>query len=166
MKLRIGRYRSIAILVMMLVAPLCVSADVVTDWNAIAVQSSVTASRPGQTGIIDIAMVHVAMYDAIQAIEKQYEPYFVEIPGASGSPEAAAAKAAHAVLVSRFPAQASSLDLNYHQYLLMHGLAEDDPGVNVGAKTAAVIIAMRACDGSFPVPAPPPFIGGTELGVW
>jgi hypothetical protein len=90
----------------------------------------------------------------------------VEIPGASGSPEAAAAKAAHDVLVSRFPAQAASLDTAYQQYLLNHGLSESDPGVAVGARAAAGIIALRACDGSFPNPAPPPFVGGTALGMW
>jgi len=82
-------------------------------------------------------MVHVAIHDAVQAIEKRYEPYYVEIPGSTGSPEAAAAKAAHDVLVSRFPAQTSALDTTYQQYLLLHGLAENDPGVSVGAKAAA-----------------------------
>lgn len=139
-------------------------ADVVTDWNAIAVQATVTAARA--TGVLDIAMVQAAIYDAVQAIERRFEPYYVEIPGASGSPEAAAAKAAHDVLVNHFPAQAASLDTTYQQYLFNHGLAETDPGVAVGATAAAGIIALRACDGSFPVPPPPPFIGGTTPGVW
>jgi hypothetical protein len=116
--------------------------------------------------MLDVAMVQLAIYDAVQSIEKKYEPYCVEISGASGSPEAAAAKAAHDVLASRFPAQAANLDTIYQQYLLNHGLADNDPGVAVGAKAAAGIIALRACDGSFPNPAPPPFIGGTDIGVW
>jgi hypothetical protein len=116
--------------------------------------------------MIDVAMVHVAVYDAVQAIEKKYEPYYVEIPGATGSLEAAGATAAHDVLVSRFPAQATSLDSTYQLYLLMHGVASNDPGIKVGARAAAGIIALRACDGSFPNPAPPPFIGGTGVGVW
>lgn len=141
-------------------------ADAVADWNAIAVQATLTGARPGPTGVIDIATVHAAIYDAVQAIERRYEPYYVEIKGASGSPVAAAAKAAHDVLVNRFPAQAASLDATYQQYLSTHGLAETDPGVAVGAAAAAGIIALRACDGSFPNPAPPPFVGGTGLGVW
>jgi len=156
----------LSMLVVMLAVPACVRADVVSDWNAIAVQSTVTAARPGQTGMLDVAMVQLAIYDAVQSIEKKYEPYYVEIPGASGSPEAAAAKAAHDVLVSRFPAQAANLGTIYQQYLLNHGLADNDPGVAVGAKAAAGIIALRACDGSFPNPAPPPFTGGTDIGVW
>ena len=153
-------------LFVLLAVPACVRADAVSDWNAIAVQSTITAARPGQTGMLDVAMVQLAIYDAVQSIEKKYEPYYVEIPGASGSPEAAAAKAAHDVLVSRFPAQAANLDTTYQQYLFNHGLADNDPGVAVGAKAAAGIIALRACDGSFPNPAPPPFTGGTEIGVW
>ena len=166
MKLNIRTWRNIAVLVILLAAPASVSADAVTDWNAIAVQAIVTGARPGQTGMLDVAMVHAAVYDAVQAIEKRYEPYYVEIPGASGSPEAAAAKAAHDVLVNRFPAQTSFLDLTYQQYLLSHGLSESDPGTAVGAKAAAGIITLRACDGSCPNPAPPPFIGGTAIGMW
>lgn len=166
MKRKRQTWRNIAILAILLSAPPSVWADAVSDWNAIAVQATVTAARPGQTGVIDVAMVQVAIFDAVQAIEKRYEPYYVEIPGAAGSPEAAAAKAAHDVLVNRFPAQAPSFDLAYQQFLLSHGLSDNDPGVSVGARAAAGIIALRACDGSFPNPAPPPFTGGTGLGVW
>ncbi|MCM3874137.1 MAG: vanadium-dependent haloperoxidase [Pyrinomonadaceae bacterium] len=166
MKLKLQTCAAVAILAIMLAAPTSARADAVSDWNAIAVQATVTAARPGPTGVIDTAMVQAAVYDAVQAIEKRYEPYYVEIPGASGSPVAATAKAAHDVLVSRFPAQTASLDMTYQQYLVSNGLLETDPGVAVGARAAAGIIALRACDGSFPVPAPPPFIGGTNPGVW
>ena len=166
MKSKLFISQTISMLFVLLAVPACVRADAVSDWNAIAVQSTITAARPGQTGMIDVAMVQLAVYDAVQAIEKKYEPYYVEIPGAAGSPEAAAAKAAHDILVSRFPAQAANLDTTYQQYLFNHGLADNDPAVAVGAKAAAGIIALRACDGSFPNPAPPPFIGGTDIGVW
>src|SRR5215510_7452419 len=166
MKPKPQTWRKIAILAIMLATPASVSADVVTDWNVIALQAIVSAARPGPTGVLDIAMVQAAVYDAVQAIERRYEPYYVEIKGASGSPEAAAAKAAHDVLVNRFPAQAAALDTAYQQYLSDRGLAANDPGVEVGATAAAGIIRLRACDGSFPVPEPPPFIGGTDPGTW
>jgi hypothetical protein len=166
MKVKLQLWSNVFVFFVLLIVPSTISADVVTDWNAIAVQATVTAARPGQSGMIDVAMVQVAVYDAVQAIENKYEPYYVEILGASGSPEVAAARAAHDVLVSRFPTQAASLDSTYQLYLLMHGLAESDPGVKVGARAAAAIIALRACDGSFPNPAPPPFTGGTGIGVW
>lgn len=166
MKPKPQTWRKFALLAILLATPASVSADVVTDWNVIALQAIITAARPGPTGVLDIAAVHAAVYDAVQAIERRYEPYYVQIKGASGSPIAAAAKAAHDVLVNRFPAQAAALDMTYQQYLLANGLSETDPGVAVGATAAAGIIALRACDGSFPSPAPPPFIGGTEIGVW
>ena len=85
---------------------------------------------------------------------------------ATGSPEAAAAKAAHDVLVAILPGQAAVLDTTYHSYFASHGLAEDDPGVNIGAAAAAGILALRANDGRLPSPLPPPYTGGTEPGQW
>src|SRR5687767_9905506 len=79
-----------------------VRADAVTDWNATAVQAVLNAgaTRPGPAGALDMAAVHAAIYDAVQAIEKDYQPYYVDMPGASGSTAAATAKAAHDVLVN------------------------------------------------------------------
>ena len=130
MNLKLRALSNVSMLLLMLAVPACVRADVVSDWNAIAVQSTITAARPGQTGMLDVAMVQLAIYDAVQAIEKKYEPYYVEIPGASGSPEAAAAKAAHDVLVSRFPSQAANLDTAYQQYLLNHAYHQPRPADN------------------------------------
>lgn len=166
MKLKLQTCATFAVVAIMLAVPLSASADVVSDWNAIAVQATITGARPGPTGVLDIAMVQAAVYDAVQAIDKRFKPYQTEIPGASGSPVAAAAKAAHDVLVSRFPGQLASLDLTYNQYLANHFLNQTDPGVTVGAIAAAGIITLRANDGSFPLPAPPAFFGGTDIGVW
>ena len=99
------------------------------------------------TAIIDIAVVHAAVYDAVQNIGGKYKPYHVQIPGASGSPEAAAAKAAHDTLVKLFPTKAEKLGTTYKEYLAKKGLKEDDPGVAVGQKAAAGILALRADDG-------------------
>ena len=114
--------------------------------------------------MLDFAKVHAAIYDAVQAIEGDFEPYAGPIPGASGSPEAAAAKAAHDVLVSLFPTQAGALDGIYDDYLADHFLDADDPGVAVGQQAAANVIAFRTGDGAFA--ALPPFVGFNETGVW
>jgi hypothetical protein len=88
MKLKLQAFPALTILAILLAASVSASADAVSDWNAIAVQATVTAARPGPTGVLDIAVVQAAVYDAVQAIEKQYQPYYVDIPGASGSPTA------------------------------------------------------------------------------
>lgn len=138
------------------------------DWNAIAIDAIQKASppRPGPVGFLDAAVVQAAVYDAVQAIGGRYKPYRIEIQGASGSPDAAAAKAAHDVLVNILPAQAASLETAYRDYLTKKGLAENDPGVAVGQKAAAGIIALRANDGRAPNPPPAPFAGETKPGMW
>src|ERR1700752_2568581 len=118
-------------------------ADAVLDWNAIAADTISTASppRPGPVGFLDMAVVQAGVYDAVEAIGGKFKPYHVQIPGASGSPEAATAKAAHDVLVNIFPAQTASLDTAYRDYLAKKGLAANDPGVTVGQTAAAGILA-------------------------
>ena len=140
------------------------SADVVTDWNARAVQYSGSAGRPGPSSVIDVAVVQAAVYDAVQAIEGDYQPYCGNIPGASGSTVAAAATAARDVLLNRFPSQAMTIQSDYENYVA--GIDLGDPGFNVGHAAAACMIATRSDDGSFPDPPWPPFFGSTGLGEW
>jgi hypothetical protein len=158
---------AITILAILLVGPASARADAVADWNLIAIQriGAANPAHPPPVTFIDMAIVQAAVYDAVQAIERQYKPYHVEIPGASGSPAAAAAKAAHDVLVNLFPAQASTIDDIYDQYRLTHGIPDTDPGIAVGTTAAAGIIALRANDGRFP-PGQVPFVGGTSPGEW
>ena len=143
-------------------------ADVVTDWNDLASQAAVRAAaagRPGQVLFLDFAIVHAAIHDAVQAIEGRFDPYRVKIRRAEGSLSSATAKAAHDVLAHLYPAQVDVLKAAYDGYLLANGLSEDDPGVAVGARAAAGIIAFRANDGSFP-PNPTPFTGSEKIGAW
>ena len=94
---------AISVVAFILAAPTSARADAVADWNAITVQATITGARPGPTGFLDVAVVQAAVYDAVQAIEGQYQPYAVEIPGATGSPVAAAAKAAMMCSSTAFP---------------------------------------------------------------
>ena len=135
--------------------------DAVVDWNQITVDA-VTVGRPGPIGLVDIALVHVAVHDAVQAIEKRFEPYHFEMERAYGRRSAAVAAAAHDVLVGMYPAQAATLDPIYYNYLADHGLS-GDPGLSVGQQAAANILPLRR---SNPNPLPPPFVGGTEVGQW
>src|SRR5262245_30205910 len=140
-------------------------ADAVVDWNIIASQAIGAAGRAGGAAGLDFAIVHAAIHDAVQAYDGRFEPYSVAIEGATGSPVAAIASAAHDVLLNRFQGQVSFLDNAYHNYLATNGLAEDDPGVRVGQMAAGAIIALRADDGSYPA-NPGTFVGGTAPGEW
>src|SRR6201986_3380219 len=143
-------------------------ADAVLDWNAIAVDtvSKAAPPRPVPVSFLDMAVVQAAVYDAVEAIGGKVKTYQVQIPGAWGAPEAAAAKAAHDVLINIFPPQAAALDTAYRDYLAKKGLAENDPGGTVGQTAAAGILALRANDGRVPNPLPPPFTGDKAVGAW
>src|SRR4051812_13438807 len=84
----------------------------VTDWNVNATTAIVVvAKQPPAAAILSYAMVQGAVYDAVNAIDGGHQPYLVA-PAANGteSESAAAAQAAHDVLVALFPAQAATLD--------------------------------------------------------
>jgi hypothetical protein len=156
----------ITILTILILSPTQAQADAVSDWNLIAIQriGAEVPQHPTPLVFIDMAIVQIAVYDAVQAIENQYKPYHVGIPGASGSPDAAAAKAARDVLVYLLPSQAMAIDIQYNMYLGTHGLT-NNPGIAVGATAAAGIIALRSNDGRNP-PGQVPFVGSTEIGQW
>jgi hypothetical protein len=137
-----------------------VHADPVTDWNGIAV-SAVTIGRGGPPGLLDLAVVHTAMHDAVQAIEGRYRPYHYAGAG-SGSTAAAAVAAAHRALVLLYPGQAGALDATYNAYLAEHGLA-GDPGLAVGEAAAASVHAAHYRP-VLVVPAHP--IDSTGVGEW
>jgi hypothetical protein len=64
--------------------------------------------------------------------------------------------------VAIFPAQASTLDTTYFNYLADKGL-DSDPGLAIGQRVAARILPLRRAN---PNPLPPPFIGATTIGTW
>src|SRR5881628_286497 len=94
----------------LLCVPQIANADVVTDWNTIAV-STVSADRVNQRQSRDMAMVHAAVFDAMNAIRPYYTRAMVSFRAKGyASREAAAAQAAHDVLLTLFPAQQANLD--------------------------------------------------------
>ena len=135
-------------------------ANVVSDWNALAVQCIATATPPargGPPGLLDLALVHVAIHDAVQAIKHDFEPYSA-MPPATGheSASAAAAAAAHDVLVVICPAAVATLDAAFKPY--KDGM---NPGLAVGSAAAAALLPLRR-----PTPILPDNNGGTGVGEW
>lgn len=139
--------------------------DPAKDWNNFGETAALAVGRPPPIAALDFAILHAAVYDAVLSYDQRYQPYIGTIADASGSQIAAAAKAAHDILVNRFPTQSGTLDSQYAGYLSSNGIAPDDPGVAVGAQAAANMLANRAGDGEFP-PSPPPWTGSTDPGQW
>jgi hypothetical protein len=141
-------------------------ADTVTDWNAIATTAIVTtAGQSPQASTLSFAMVHGAVYDAVNAIDRGHHPYLVE-PSANpaDSKEAAAATAAFRVLGGLFPTQLPALQPLYDASLaaVPDGPAKDG-GIAAGDAAGAAMLAARANDGrngafSFPI--------GSQPGAW
>jgi hypothetical protein len=100
---RAGSYRISAALfglVIATAAPAHAGANVITDWDEKSV-AFVTAYIPGPMGSRAVAMVHLAMFDAVNSIEPRYRPYLGQLAAPAGtSKEAAAAAAAGAVLAA------------------------------------------------------------------
>jgi hypothetical protein len=143
------------------------AADPIAAWNQISETTVKAAGHPPPVAALDFAIVHLALYDAVESIERRYEPYYTLVPGATGSLSAAAARAGHDALVGLFsaPAQIAALDKAFEDFLATNGVDPSDPGLAVGAQAAANILALRANDGRFP-PNPRPFLGGPAIGQW
>lgn len=151
----------------MLLMPVPARADnAVLEWNQIALSATVTAAQGPLPQIRSMAIVHVSVHDAVNAITCDYRTYLPIGCGGQGSPDAAAIAAAHRALVGLFPAQAPALGAARAASLASRGLAESDPGITLGEAVAAQILASRSSDGSaqaqFPYTAP----GAGEPGVW
>jgi hypothetical protein len=155
----------------------------VVDWNQYAVEAlfnAPTAGVPGAgmtppVGGVHLAMVQIAVFDALNAIVDRFEPYIDDLPDAprSASKAAAIATAAHDVLVGFVPAgnvpaipAAAITRLDTLLASTLAGIADGDnkeAGKAIGAAAAAAILADRANDGrggSFR------FSVGTEIGEW
>jgi hypothetical protein len=144
-----------------------VHADVVTDWNATAATVIVTngGGSPPSSGI-DVAYVHAVIYDAVNAIDGGYSVYAVSPPSASSnaSPEAAAATAAHRVLLALYPSQQAFLDGKYA--ISLASVAEGDAkqqGIAIGEEVASAFLVLRSGDGRF---APVTYVAGSGAGAW
>jgi hypothetical protein len=112
-----------------------------------------------------LAIMHAAIYDAVNAIDRTHEPYLVRLTGVSrfASQDAAADTAAHAVLVTLYPSFQPTLDTQLQQLLAqIPDGANKAEGITIGQTVATQILALRSNDGS--ANAPIPFVFGNAPG--
>jgi hypothetical protein len=141
------------------------SADVVLDWNEKALATVLAAKQSLFLQTRSMTMVHVAMFEAVNAIQQRYTPYKAQIPAsATASSEAAAAAAAHAILARLYPNQQDALGAAYAASLAQLPDGEGKAvGIALGEKVARQILAWRADDGST---APNTYKPSTAPGVY
>ena len=124
--------------------------DVVVRWNRVLTE---TVRTPGQhpatiMPVRSFAMMHAAMFDAVNSVDGTYTAYWTDVPGSqNASMEAAAAQAAHDVLVGLYPARASVFAAELAASF--EGIEENrrEQGIRVGQIVAARMLELRANDG-------------------
>ena len=134
-----------------LAVPSPARADVVTEWNEIA-DNMVVGAPPIKHRIM--AMVHVAVHDALNSIDPRYEG-LLGLPSANSgaSPGAAVAAATYRVLLAVVPAQAQALGVIYNGKITGLSCPPAHPtciteGIVAGEAAASAILSLRANDGS------------------
>ncbi|KYK46286.1 hypothetical protein A1D31_32470 [Bradyrhizobium liaoningense] len=125
-------------------------ADVIMDWNAkadaIAAEKKVLPVPQART----MSMLHVAMFEAVNAIDRRYTPYKLDlVADRSTSKEAAASTAAYNILLTIYPDQKAALDAALIASL--SGIPDTEGkanGIELGKMAASGVIALRRDDGS------------------
>jgi len=161
--------KKLLVLLLALSWPGLTRADAVLDWNETAASAAFAAGLDNLTdGCVDalhesriFAMMHAAIHDALNAIERRSQPYALDAQAPAGSsPEAAVAAAAHDVLLAVFPQLPSNLgltpaaatDLVETTYITALAAIPDTPakaqGILIGQAAAAAILVLREADGS------------------
>jgi hypothetical protein len=142
------------------------SGQPVIDWNQalLSIVDTPGAQPANIQPTRNFAILHAAIYDAVNAIDRTHEPYLISVRAPRDASETAAADAAaHTALVGLYPGQQSMLDADYTAELakVADGPARDK-GIRLGEQVASDLLAIRANDGSSVTP--PPFVPGTVPG--
>jgi len=133
----------------------------IVEWNAIAATTIINNAKEASVASgVWLAYVHLAVFDAVNAIDHRFQPYlFTTNPPAGANKDAAAVAAAHRVLVTYFPAQQATLDAQY--VASISAISDSAPniaaGVTVGEAAAQALVTARTNDGLLAnVPYTPP----------
>jgi hypothetical protein len=134
------------------------SGDAVLRWNAVALDAikqdnalGVPHEQPGPTGASRaLAIVHAAIYDAVNSIDGSYTPYLIDDVNASptASIDAAVAQAGHDTLAALFPSQKTTLDADLAADLAGIPSGPAQAGIAVAQFVAGRLLAIRQADGS------------------
>jgi hypothetical protein len=145
--------------------PAAAAVDPIAEWSAVASSVAAASGMSPLRTPITLAILHLAMYDAVTAIAGDRQSYAVNprVPGRA-SAYAAAVEAGYRVLLVELPSQHARLQITYEQLLAGEpdGMARRI-GVKVGAAVARRLLALRANDGRNDVIT---YVPGSGPGVW
>jgi hypothetical protein len=160
----VTRVRAALVALAILTTATAARADIVLTWNELTVKTLIGQGQSPFAQARLASIVQLAVFEAVNAITGDYEPYFGIVAPVGASADGAAATAAYRVLKTYFPA-APDIDLAYANSLaaIPAGSAKTN-GVLVGEAAAAAAIASRVGDGSSPATVSP--VGLPAPGVW
>ncbi len=141
------------------------AADLVLTWNNVMLDAIRFGKTPPPIASRAMAIVQTAIYDSVNAIDRTHSVYAVDLLASpTTSREAAVSAAAHATLVSLFPAQKAKFDTQYQADLaaIPNGQPED-LGVSLGNDVAKKMLELRKNDGANVVV---PYLPGNKPGDW
>jgi membrane-associated phospholipid phosphatase len=138
----------------------------VLEWNQVFIETLIATNAVNAASPRLGAIVHTAIFDANNGIERRYTPIFVRERAPRGaSRRAAVVAAAYTALVGLFPSHRDVLDMRYADSLAVLGEGRSvELGLQWGTSVAEAVLAWRAADGF--AASYPPFTGGTEVGQW
>ncbi len=162
-------------------SPVVSSVNHVLEWNQVFIDTLIAERTPNSSSQRLGAIVHTAIFDAYNGIDRRYTPIFIQGPAPNrASRRAAVIAAAYTALVGLFPPQKEALDKRYEASLEMLGdecarnehwrgrqnvcATRIERGVAWGIEVAQAVLAWRAADGFSA--SYPPFVGGTAVGQW
>jgi hypothetical protein len=156
------------------------SANQVLEWNQVFIDTLIATNTANSSSQRLGAIVHTAIFDAYNGIERRYAPVFVHDKAPRGaSRRAAVVAAAYTALVGVFPSRRPALDDSYaaslaalsdacehsdHSHKRLSCAARIELGVAWGTEVAQAVLAWRATDGFSA--SYPSFAGGTAVGQW
>lgn len=156
---------SLCVIFVMLVA-VSAQADVVTDWNTFTLNLIKVHNVPPPAASRALAMVHVAIYDSVNTIGRQYKPYLIRTSCPSGavSWDCAASTAAYRVLIYLFPQDYNAIQAELLYYLnKTPNKSAQMNGFYLGAYIGNLVVSCRKNDGANKIV---PYVPGTLPGQW
>jgi len=138
--------------------------NVVIQWNTLAIKLMLDAGP-----FIDsraFAILHASIHDAVNGVERRYQPYTADVSSPGASVDAAVVAAAHDVLIALSPSQQDKIEAEYASALaaIPDGAAKQD-GITLGQRCAQANLDRRAADG-VPVESFPPKSGSITQPVY